>query len=47
MTVKKISQQTAILSLYSGLFSTVGQHANISVINTVSGDFIPASNLGV
>lgn len=31
----------------SGLFSTVGRHANISVINTVSGDFIPAGNLGV
>ncbi len=47
MTVKKISQQTAILNLYFGLFSTVGQHANISVINTVSGDFISAGNLGV
>jgi hypothetical protein len=47
MTVKKTSQQTAILNLYSGLFSTVGQHANISVINTVGGDFVPAGNLGV
>ena len=35
------------LSLYSGLFSTVGQHANISVINTVGGNFVTASNLGV
>ena len=47
MTVKKISQQTANLSLYSGLFSKVERYANTSVINTVSGDFISASNLGV
>ena len=47
MAVKKISQQTVILSLCSGLFSKVGQYANTFVINTVSGDFIPAGNLGV
>jgi hypothetical protein len=47
MAVKKISQQTSILSLYSGLFNKVGRYANNYAINTVSGDFIPASNLGV
>ena len=47
MTIKKISQQTAILSLYSDLFSTAVQHDSISVTNAVGGDFIAAGNLGV
>jgi hypothetical protein len=45
MAAKKISQQTAIFILYYGLFGKVKRYANTSVINTVSGDFIPVSNL--
>ena len=47
MANKKISKLTAILSLYSGLFRTVKQHADISVISPVNNKFIAAGNLGV
>ena len=37
----------ATLNSYSGLFSTMGDYAVISVISPVSGEFIAAGNLGV
>ena len=35
------------LNSYSGLFSTMGQYAVISVVSPVAGSFIAAGNLGV
>jgi len=37
----------ATLNSYSGLFSTMGQYAVISVISPVADEFIAAGNLGV
>jgi hypothetical protein len=37
----------ATLNSYSGLFSTMGQYAVISVISAVADEFIAAGNLGV
>ena len=37
----------AILNSYSGLFSTMGQYAVISLISPVADEFIAAGNLGV
>lgn len=38
---------TATLSSYSGLLSTMGQYAVVSVISAVANEFIAAGNLGV
>lgn len=38
---------TATLNSYSGLFSTMGEYAVISVISAVADEFIAAGNLGV
>ena len=38
---------TATLNSYSGLLSTMGQYAVISVISPVADEFIAAGNLGV
>lgn len=38
---------TATLNSYSGLLSTMGQYAVVSVINTGSDAFVAAGNLGV
>jgi len=37
----------ATLNSYSGLFSTMGQYAVISVVSAVADEFIAAGNLGV
>jgi 6-phosphogluconolactonase/glucosamine-6-phosphate isomerase/deaminase len=38
---------TATLNSYSGLLSTMGQYAVVSVISAVADEFIAAGNLGV
>jgi len=38
---------TATLNSYSGLFSTMGQYAIVSLFSPVSDSFIAAGNLGV
>jgi hypothetical protein len=38
---------TATLNSYSGLLSTMGQYAVISVVSAVADEFIAAGNLGV
>jgi len=42
-----IASGTATLKSYSGLFSTVGQNAVVSLISPASNEFIAAGNLGV
>jgi len=42
-----VAAGAATLSSYSGLFSTMGQNAVISLISPVANQFIAAGNLGV
>lgn len=46
-TVTLAASGTATLNSYSGLFSTMGQYAVISVLNVGSDAFVAAGNLGV
>jgi hypothetical protein len=42
-----VAAGAATLNSYSGLFSTMGQYAVISLISPVADEFIAAGNLGV
>jgi len=42
-----VAAGAATLNSYSGLFSTMGQYAVISVVSPVANNFIAAGNLGV
>jgi hypothetical protein len=42
-----VAPNSQTLNSYSGLFSTMGQHAVISLISPAANEFIAAGNLGV